>query len=128
MTTLLNGGRDIAVPLPDGSNQSVRIYQVRLSEIKAYADAYLVNDEAALVRFYTRNKDDAFGDTLTATAVEAILQTGEEVNADFFASWRKRCRQRQEVLLPGATAAADATVSRLLESVSGKGEPEAPKA
>lgn len=113
------------VPLPDGSNQSVRVYQVRLSELNAYANAFAANDEAALVRFYTRNKDDAFGDTLTAVAVAEVLRVGEEINADFFASWRKRCRERQETLLPGSSKVAESMLARLRESALAGAGPEA---
>lgn len=41
-------------------------------------------------------REQRWSDTLTAESVEKIIETGEEVNADFFQKWIPRRRRRAE--------------------------------
>ena len=61
-------------------------------------------------------KESGWADRLTNEALEAVIETGEKLNVDFFSRWVRRRLARQEIFVPGITNAALEKASESMNS------------
>lgn len=79
---VLNGGREIEVPLQNGTKQAVFIKEIAAVKFKEYANALNSQDLAKEIFMYSGIKADQLK-TLPQAAVRMIRDEGREVNTDF---------------------------------------------
>lgn len=113
LSTLL-GGVEIYVTHSDGSTKAVKVLQL---PIKSYNDYLRVLDDELAMADVLCGKEKGWSETLTLLSLEDVIETGEKLNADFFARWLRRRLARQEMLVPGLTQSAIAKASELTTSL-----------
>ena len=97
LNTLL-AGKELTVDKSDGTSEEVKVIQFGVNLCQKYASIVQSADEAREIEFLCQ-KPEGWAASLKPASQEEILNTGNELNADFFARWLGR-RSSREKLLP----------------------------
>lgn len=102
----------------DGSQEQVTVRQLHVNEYPLYQVS--MENEPLMVdllcsKLSPKNEPTGWSLTLTLESFEAVVETGDRINADFFGRWLARDLRRKKVLLDGL---GDRAVAALTEAAS----------
>lgn len=97
-TDALLGGREISITLPDGTDETIFVRQVKASELMAFLNT--MDNEVDLISMVTGKEKDWIDNLSIAKPDEysKLADATNEVNLDFFSSWFRRQRNRRKSL------------------------------
>ena len=113
---IFNGGAEIEVTFNDGRREIVKIRQLPLRLMAEYGRAH--GEEDKLIALFA-DRDAGWVESLTQESQEAVIEIGEQLNADPFFRWTRRRLEAARRLEP-----LNALVSASAKSAS----PSAPAA
>ena len=102
-TETLFGGVDLEVKFQDEHFEPVKVKQLPIGQIKAFAIAYEQADEAEEIALLTGKSKD-WANTLTIESAEKIIAEGERINADPLARYFQRQMRKLERFNPALAA------------------------
>jgi|SRR5581483_8383162 len=122
----VNGGIDgIEVEHRDGSKEIVKVLEIPIRNLGEFAKALGLGDELAQVEIYC-DKPKGWGETLTNTSANQILNEGQRVNLPFFEDWCRRQFRWMESQKPGALRELEKTLTDAIAVSSRSGNSPQP--
>lgn len=109
------GGQEIVINRIDGVSEKVFVRQLPFRLFPALMSA--MDDEPAMVELFT-DRAKGWSDTLSPESFEAVVETGEKVNADFFGRWKARKLNRMQSLVEASPVFAAALLGQRPEPES----------
>ncbi len=92
------GGQQISTTKRDGSQETVLVRELSVSELPKYAA--ILDDESKTAELLC-DKPEGWADSLTRESFVAVIAKGEEMNLSFFSDWMSRRLERNRRMLPG---------------------------
>ncbi len=95
--TMILGGEDLQVTKRDGSQETVRVRELKISELPKYS--MVIDDEAKTAELLC-GKEAGWADSLTRESLVAVIEKGDGLNMDFMARWTERRLNRTRKMMP----------------------------
>lgn len=92
------GGQQISITKRDGSQETVLVRELTVSELTKYA--MTLDYEPKIAELFC-DKPAGWADSLTRESFVAVIVKGEEMNLSFFSDWMSRRLERNRRMLPG---------------------------
>lgn len=89
LNTLIGGVTVTARFRNDNTAEDVTVHALTIRNLRKFADLMAATDEAGQIELFT-GKPAAWVDRLTMDSAVEILEAGQKLNEDFFASWAAR--------------------------------------
>jgi hypothetical protein len=96
-TMIAFGGKELSVFHEDGTQETVKVKLLKITEIQEYFNR--AEDETALAS-YICGKDEPWARTLTLESTMDICEAAHELNFQNARRWAQRRAQQNEALLP----------------------------
>ena len=101
-TATLTEGTELSVALVDGSTETVRVRKLPIEEYPQYLRS--MGDESAQAELLC-GKPAGWAAELTRESREAVIDAGDDLNADFFSRWIQSDAAQQALASLAAPAA-----------------------